>query len=41
LFAELDELDPLIGPAGGLLDEGVDALVVVARKGSAVGNGAA
>jgi hypothetical protein len=25
----LDELDPLIGPAGGLLDEGVDALVVV------------
>ena len=41
LFTELDDLDSLTRPEGGLLDEGVEALMVVAGKGGAVGDGAA
>jgi hypothetical protein len=31
-FAELDEVDAFVGPAGGLADEGVLLEVVVAEK---------
>jgi len=41
LFANLDDLDALIDPAGGLLDDGFEALFVVAGKDVAVSDGAA
>lgn len=40
-FANLDDLDALVDPAGGLLDDGFEALFVVAGKDVAVSDGAA
>ena len=41
LFAELDEVDALFGPEGGLADEGGMLLGLVAGEEEAVGDGAA
>ena len=40
-FAELDKVDALLGPEGGLTDEGGLLVGIVAGEESAVGNGAA
>jgi hypothetical protein len=40
-FANLDDLDALIGPAYGLLNERGDAFILVTRKNGAIGDGAA
>ena len=39
-FADLNDLDALVGPAGSLLHERGDAFVIVTRKYGAVGDGA-
>ncbi len=40
-FAELDEVDALFGPDGGLADEGIPLLGVIAEEEGAVSDGAA